>query len=45
MATGQDLVAKLKKELKLTKEKCDDLAFELQEKENLLMKIEGVIVE
>lgn len=41
MATGQDLVVKLKKELKLTRDERDYLASQLQDKQNLLLKLDG----
>jgi hypothetical protein len=42
MATGQDQVAKLKRELRIAKDRCDDLAQELTEKENQLLRMEDV---
>ena len=44
MASSQtDIINRLKRDLKLTKEKCEDLANELQLKENQLLEMEAVL--
>lgn len=42
MATAQDQVNRLKRELRLTKDRYDDLVLELQDKENNLLRMEDV---
>lgn len=43
MTTTQiDQINRLKKDLKLTKERCEDLANELQQKDNQLIQMEAV---
>jgi len=43
MATSQEQINKLKRELRLTKDRYEDLSRELQDKENHLLQMEDVI--